>query len=277
VNNRNFKQPEPLCFDAFGVKIGIRSGLENFLPEISGRLKQILPNGFEFIKADEVEHFFNIKIGKNGDFLILKDDEIVTNCKDKESLFNYTESQIRLTVAEFAVGKVFIHAGVIGWKGKAVIIPASSFAGKSTLVAELIKNGAVYYSDEYAVLDKDGLVYPFPKMLSLRGIIDDYQQLDCSAESLGGETGKLPIPVGIVLICRFDVNENQMKRIKPEILSPGQGFLEILAHTIPIRFNPKFSLEVLKNISTHAIIAKIKRGEAKAFVTPLLQYLDAEL
>ena len=83
--------------------------------------------------------------------------------------------------------------------------------------------------------------------------------------------------VGLVLICRFEENGNHTKSFNPEILSPGQGFLEILAHTIPIRFNPEFSLEVLKNISTRAIIAKIQRGEAKDFVTLLLEYLETKL
>jgi hypothetical protein len=39
----------------------------------------------------------------------------------------------RLTVAEFAVGRVFIHAGVIAWKGQAVVMPDRSFYGKTAL------------------------------------------------------------------------------------------------------------------------------------------------
>jgi hypothetical protein len=44
------------------------------------------------------------------------------------------------------------------------------------------------------VLDKDGFVHPFPKKLSMRGIIDDYKQLDLSAESFGATVGLEPIP-----------------------------------------------------------------------------------
>lgn len=276
MSRKEFLQQNQLSFEAFGVRIGIRCDEKKILQKIFKRLEQILPNGYEVAEQGEVEHFLDIEKCDGGGFRLYKNREIVTDCTLEENLFNYTESQIRLTVAECAVGKVFLHAGVVAWKDKAVIIPASSFAGKTTLVAELIKNGAVYYSDEYAVLDKNGLVYPFPKMLSLRGIIDDYKQLDHSAEELGGKIGTRPIPVGLVLISRFEEGENNIKSFEPEILSPGQGFLEILAHTIPIRFNTKFSLEVLKNISTRAIIARIKRGEAKEFVSLLLDYLDEE-
>jgi hypothetical protein len=265
-----------LSFKTYGVKIGIRSGQRDFLQKISRRLAQILPNGYEIVGKEGIEHFLDLQLKDEGGFVILKNGEIVSNCLEEENLLNYFESQIRLTVAEFAVGKVFLHAGVVGWKGKAVVIPASSFAGKTTLVAELIRKGAVYYSDEYAVLDREGLVYPFPKMLSMRGVIDEYKQKDCAPERFGAVIGTEPLPIGLILISRFTKeNENQEKRFDPEILSPGQGFLEILAHTIPIRINPKFSLEVLKNISTRAIIAKTKRGEAKEFASLLIKYLDA--
>jgi hypothetical protein len=99
-------------------------------------------------------------------------------------MFEHFERRVRLTVAEFAIGKVFLHAGVVAWNNRALIIPAKSFQGKTTLVAELVKKGAVYYSDEYAVLDEDGLVHPFPKKLSMRGIIDDYQQIDVPVEKI---------------------------------------------------------------------------------------------
>ena len=56
-----------------------------------------------------------------------------------------------------------------GWKGQAVMVPAHSHTGKTTLVAELIQNGAEYYSDEYASLDRSGFVHPFPRDLSIRG------------------------------------------------------------------------------------------------------------
>src|SRR5207244_3989987 len=63
------------------------------------------------------------------------------------------ESHLQLTVAEHARRRVFVHAGVVGWKDRAILIPGLSHSGKTTLVERLIRAGATYYSDEYAVLE----------------------------------------------------------------------------------------------------------------------------
>lgn len=110
----------------------------------------------------------------------------------------------------------------------------------------------------------------------MRGIIDDYRQLDVTADSLGGRTGAQPIPVGMVLISRFDEKKSAEAEFTPEILSAGQGIIEIMAHAISIRNNPIFALEVLNKISTRAIIARSLRGEAKSFVPCLLKYLNTQ-
>ena len=65
-------------------------------------------------------------------------------------------------------------------------LPGHSFSGKSTLVAALVRAGAVYYSDEFAVLDPDGFVHPYAKALSL----DVARQV----EELGGVAGDEPLP-----------------------------------------------------------------------------------
>src|SRR5207237_2668254 len=114
------------------------------------------------------------------------DGEKSTAGESEENFFNFFSSRLRLTVAEFAKSRVFIHAGVVGWKGKAIVIPGKSFHGKTTLTAELVKRGALYYSDEYAVLSEEGMVYPFPKTLSMRGFTDKYKQVESSVREFGG-------------------------------------------------------------------------------------------
>ena len=63
-----------------------------------------------------------------------------------EAVLQAIESDLQLYVAENARRRVFIHAGVVAWKGKAILIPGRSFTGKTTLVAELVKAGASYYA-----------------------------------------------------------------------------------------------------------------------------------
>ena len=89
-------------------------------------------------------------------------------------------------IAEVARNRVFVHAGVVGWKGRAIVIPGRSYSGKSTLVSELIRAGAAYYSDEYAVFDSRGRVYPFAKPLEMRDVVRHVEEIASDARALGG-------------------------------------------------------------------------------------------
>jgi hypothetical protein len=61
-----------------------------------------------------------------------------------------------------------VHAGAVIIGGRALLIPGSSHAGKSSMVAELLRRGAIYLSDEYALIDTEGMVRPYPRPLLLR-------------------------------------------------------------------------------------------------------------
>jgi hypothetical protein len=163
-----------------------------------------------------------------------------------------------------------VHAGVVGWKGGAIVLPAKSFQGKTTLVAELVRNGATYLSDEYAIFDENGLVHPFPRLLAVRGIEGEYIQTDVSVDELGGTFTHGPLPVKLIVCTEF----REGAVWKPELLSKGLGVIEMVPHTIPIRFNPDFSLKVLKRIVNRAIIAKSFRNDAKEFSKILLNFFD---
>jgi hypothetical protein len=246
-------------FQAFGVKISIEAEKTLYLEKIYRLLEQTFPNGFERVELQEIEYCFVIKSSKTekGErFELFRNDEKVIENAGGDFFFQMVESEVRVTVAEFAVSKVFLHAGVVAWNNRAIVIPATSFSGKSTLVAELVKKGAVYYSDEYAVLDAAGNVQPFPKWLSLRGIIDPHTQLECSVESIGGIAGTKTIPVGMVLIAQYKKEKKIPKRWNPRRLSSGQAMMEILSHAIPIRNKPKFVLKVLNNLTSRAITVK---------------------
>ena len=154
---------------------------------------------------------------------------------------------------------------------QAIIIPGRSFSGKTTLVAELIRAGATYYSDEYAVLDSQGRVHPYLKPLSIRenGTQD---QTDYSVEELGGKAGKKPLPVGIVVISDY----KKGARWRPQKLTAGRGALELLAHCISARNQPGVALSTLNKVASGATVLKSKRGEARQVVESILKRLDED-
>jgi hypothetical protein len=61
-----------------------------------------------------------------------------------------------------------VHAGAVLVEGRALLLPGSTHAGKSSLVAELLRRGAFCFSDEYALIDKQGLIHAYPRPLLLR-------------------------------------------------------------------------------------------------------------
>ena len=265
-------------FQKFGVGIGIRAERESYLKAAAAELEKIFPGNLETVEEKDIAYHFVIKpkSGKPDELELYRNDERVVQAVSREVFFSFLESQVRVTIAEFAAEKVFLHAGVVAWKGEAIILPAQSFSGKSALVAELVKKGAEYYSDEYAVLDAAAEVEPFPKWLSLRGVIDPWTQFDCPVESIGGKAGTRKIPVGMILLARFEENRRVPKKWRPRRLSPGEGAMEILPHALPIRNNPKFVLEVLNKLLNRAIIVKTVRGEAGEFAETLLGYFESQ-
>jgi len=271
VQKNNHSQKNYIAIESFGVRIKIHAARKDVLEEIEARIARILPEGFyRKISPRRAVHSFSVRRNKSYEYVLYRGRRKIEYGNEREILLKYFDWQLRLTIAEFAVERVFLHAGVVAWKGKAIVIPAKSFQGKTTLVKELTKLGAQYYSDEYAVLDDAGFVHPFPKMLSIRGLEGEYQQTDYSVESLGGVKGIGPLPVGMVLMTEYESGA----KWSPQILSEGAGVMEMLSHTIPIRYNPKFSLKVLNKTVNHAIIVKTKRGEAKDFAVKLLSFFE---
>ena len=63
---------------------------------------------------------------------------------------------------------LMVHAGVVAWKRRGVVLPARMDSGKTTLSAGLVRAGFSYLSDEAALLDPgSGKVHPYPKSLTM--------------------------------------------------------------------------------------------------------------
>ncbi len=261
------------AFEAFGVKVGVRSNDETAIKKVVNGLPFLLPTDIKEIPFEENKHCFSLYIPKRNSkkkYWMNKDDEEIIDFSYSKEEFDYFDSKIRLAVAEFAQDFVFLHAGVVSYKGKAIIVPAKSFSGKTTLVAEFSKRGLEYYSDEYAVIDQNGLVHPFTKKLSMRGIIDDYTQVDFDVEEMGGKKGVKPIEVGLILVSKY----TKKGKFNPKLETSGFGIIESIANSVSIRQNPKFVLQVLSIITNRAKIVKTGRGDAARFVDKFLPYLE---
>ena len=258
---------------AYGMRIGIRSND----PSVLARIVDTLPGEWEKVDLDVVDRLYSLLAGNSPPgarlrrFNLLYADHVrIARSLEIDQILSTFDSNLRMFIAEFARSRVFVHAGVVGWKGKAIVIPGQSFSGKSTLVAALIHAGATYYSDEYAVFDSRGRVHPFSKPLELREN-GNGTQAKIDIKSIGGVSGTRPLPVGLVLMTEF--KDGALWR--PRKLSSGHGVLQLLGNTVSARRNPRQALETLERVASGADVLKGIRGNASEMVPALLKRVDA--
>jgi hypothetical protein len=260
-----------LCFDAYGLRVGVRTNA----PALLERLGPHLPPGWRASPSPFVDQIFSVWVDP-GDAhrpsRVYAGRSRRVRTADLGHAFAVLGSEIRQSVAAGAERRTFVHAGVVGWRGQAIVIPGRSRSGKTTLVAELVRAGASYLSDEFAVLDGRGRVHPFAKPLSIRGAsgCDRHAQAR-RAEELGGSCATGPLPVGLVVLTEH----RRGATWRPERLTTGQAVLEMLAHTVPARLRPEASLASLARAVTRATVLKGVRGEARDLASILLQSVEA--
>jgi hypothetical protein len=141
-------------------------------------------------------------------------------------------------------------------------------SGKTSLVRELVRAGATYYSDEYAVLDIHGQVHPYPQPLAIRNPRTHVQR-NRRVEELGGVAGDSPLSVGLVVVTRYQEDA----RWRPRQLTSGQGLLELLNNTVPARRKPQIVMPTLHRAVGEGIVLKGVRGEAAQTADLILKRL----
>ena len=94
-----------------------------------------------------------------------------------------------------------VHAGAVMIDGRALLLPGSSHAGKSSLVVELLRRGASCFSDEYAFIDNEGNVHSYPRPLLIRN--GQPRQSLSLPEELGSTFAVDAAPVGWILALEY--------------------------------------------------------------------------
>jgi hypothetical protein len=150
-----------------------------------------------------------------------------------------------------------------------LLLPGRSFSGKTTLVAALIGEGARYYSDEFAVLDRDGLAHPYPRRLSLRtdGTFREY----ADASALGGRTGSTAVRPALIAITRWSPG----RRWDPEPRGPGIGALALLSNAVAPRPRTAATMRAISLAVDRATVLEGDRGEASETAKLMLAALEA--
>ena len=261
------------AFEAYSVKFGIRADE----PSVLRSIRDQLPPGSQ-PAGPEVDRLFSVvtktppdAVSGGSTIELYRNEEKILIAFDMGLLLWTLESEIEICLAETTPHHVFVHAGVVGYEDRAILLPGPSFSGKSTLTAGLVRAGATYYSDEYAVLDEHGLVHPYARHLSLR---DPQTSLARKHPTplLSGRVGVHPLPVGLVVIATY----RQGAAWAPQPISPGAAMLALLENTMTARHAPQRALEALHSVVESALVLQGERDEADALARELLTIIKRE-
>jgi hypothetical protein len=230
---------------------------------ILNRLFELIPYGAGLLRetAPEVEYLFSLQVHGPADQPVVYRDGVEwlrsPQNGNLNDLLRIIAVGMKASVTENAPDHLFVHAGVVGWHDRAIVIPGQSESGKTTLVEQLVGQGAVYYSDDYAVLDREGMVHPFAQALRrrVRGRSDRDLR---TPEELGGAAGHLPLPIGLVVACPYVRGASWA----PRQISLAEGLAVLLDNTRAAYRDPERVLGVLQRATGGSGFLAGPRGEA---------------
>jgi hypothetical protein len=245
-----------MTFESFGVVAQLASDE----PELLAAAQTMLPPGW---RSGEDQP--SVRFGLWSDGMITVDGARADRSPHRESSLLKLASVVRHHIALKAPGLTFVHAGVVDVGGCGIVIPGRSYTGKSMLVAELVRLGARYVSDEYAVLDRAGRVLPFAKPLSIRtGRNDPLGRLvDVPEERVAHH----PIRAGLIVVTAYAPGGQW----HPSVRSCAEGALALLQNTVSARRKPARALSATGRVARDAVILTGRRGEASETAPALLE------
>lgn len=254
--------------NTYGHRIGIRTNDDAGLP----LALSMFPPGWTQSKRTRVNCLYSfvlggVTAGRRRFHLLYRDAQRLARSHDLDEVLEVLRQDLELHVANASPSKVFLHAGVVGWHGRALVLPGRTFAGKSTLVDALVQAGGSYYSDEFAVIDAVGRVHPFARAVRLRTRPDEQEPR--ASGIVGPFHRQRPLEVAMVVATQFVANGQW----SAERLSPGDGLLAILEHAVPLRARPARTIDSLAKIARTAPIYRGTRGEVQQATEELINLL----
>jgi len=118
--------------------------------------------------ARAASRHYRIELADDGTFTVF-DASSVVRVRDPEGLLLHIEQEITVALQYLRPDLFFLHAAVLGWRGRAVVVAAPSGTGKSTLAYASVMCGLAYLSDELAPIELHDLtVRRYPRALCLK-------------------------------------------------------------------------------------------------------------
>jgi hypothetical protein len=253
--------PHQIAFELYGAAAVVCTNSREVLDQI----EPLLPPGWRPCAREAATDRLGLLREEDGTYSVYLGVRRVSEGQGLKLSLVLLDGQIRGHIALYSPHMTFIHAGAVAHDGVAMIFPGQSFSGKTALVSALVRAGAIYFSDEFAVIDEDGLVHPYAKPLSLRSEAGT-SQVEHHVSELGGVAGDEARPLGVAVVTSYSPGAEW----NPRRLTPGEAALAVLAHAVPARERPKETMQAITRMVENAVVLEGERGEADELADELL-------
>ena len=174
-----------------------------------------------------------------------------------------------------------VHAGAVALGERAVLFPAVSGTGKSTMVAACVAAGFSYLTDEAVAFDDDLTAHPYPKPIALSPESLRLLRLPpldgpgrspkrlLTADDLGGRTERAQLDVGHIVLLERTAGDAELR---PSEASTAAAAL------LSLSFNhfkdPVGAFDVASGIAQRATSWTLSAGDPRAAADLLVRALS---
>jgi Rps23 Pro-64 3,4-dihydroxylase Tpa1-like proline 4-hydroxylase len=266
--SEEFMESETLTLCCCNIEIRI---IDNAELGLCQRLGESLPPEFTVPGGtSEIAVTYVVMQSEASEFLVTCDDTTLFATDEEEEVYEWLRRDIDLTVARRAPQRLFVHAGVVGWRGVGIVIPGRAAIGKTTLVAELVRRGAVYYSDTFAIFDAQGRLHPYRNPIELDpGGSEQPHNLRLIRDDGSTE----PLPLGLIVSGAYTAGVEW----RPTLLRGPQVAGLLVDDSVLVGEDAVHLQQIAVQAARDAVALCGPRAEAEDVATLLLDLIDDAL
>lgn len=245
------KQPAEAVVEAYGAKVSLNTPDAAMLQQVIDGLPAGWAVSTGAIEHDGLAASFTV-LQHPGGYLIGDGSGAQTLCPDPDLVVTMLRTMARRAVGFYRHGLMRIQAGVVAYEGSGILLPSQPLAGVSTLVDALVRAGAEYYADEFAMLDVEG------RLASSREV------------EPGASLAPPRVPVALVALTVYRPGAAWA----PTRLTPAESVVALMAYTAAARDRPPETLVTLRVALGNAQVLLGDRGDAEETAVALLETLS---
>ncbi len=255
--------PFQLC--AFGCQIQATASSEDAFETLQ---QYIFPSIPRFTNAGAAPDL-RIQIEKaESQFRLYVNDSQVSASGELMSLVPDLIQRIDQTIVSSLKTLRAVHAGAVRLGDRVLLLPGYSHSGKSRIVAELLRRGANYFSDEYALVDDEGRIHAYPRPLLLRNGSPNRIPVLVQEHRIQGASAAAP--VGWIMELQYHVD----CAWHVSTVGQGEGLLMLLRHTPHVLAEAPDLLGRFQRVAAGAKCFTGRRMDAERAVDEILRLIE---